>query len=186
LNALIVYATKYGATKGTADEIAKVLQENNINVKVVNAKEEKVKEISEYELIVVGSGMSMGNWGSEAEEFVKRFRKDFESKKLALFISSLKPVEEKSGKMDLVARIRKVGLEDKISKYQLKPATTGMFGGIVDYNKLGFLMRKAMEVGYKSALQQHGFKEVEPGVYDLRDWEEIRSWSKELARKALE
>jgi len=39
-------------------------------------------------------------------------------------------------------------------------------------------------VGYKSALQKHGFKEVEPGVYDLRDWDEIRSWTKELAKKA--
>ena len=51
-------------------------------------------------LVVVGSGMAMGNWGSEAEDFLKRFQKDFENKKLALFISSLKPVEEKAGKTD--------------------------------------------------------------------------------------
>jgi len=186
LKTLIVYATRYGATKGIAEEIAKVLQEQNFEVKVVNVKEEKIKDILEYGLIVVGSGMALGNWVNEAEDFVKKFRKELENKKLALFISSLKPVEEKQGKTDLVARIQKIGLDDKILKYNLKPIALGIFGGIIDYNKLGFLLRKGMEVGYKSALQKHGFKEVEPGVYDLRDWDAIHNWAKELAKKARE
>ncbi len=184
MKSLVVYATRYGATKGTAEEVARILREENSDVKLVNAKEEKVSDISEYDLVVVGSGMSMGNWGSEAEAFVKKFQRDLENRKLALFISSLKPIEEKQGKADLVARIRKVGLEDKIAKYNLKPLTTGIFGGVLDYNKMNFFIRKSMEVGYKSALQKYGFKEVEPGVYDLRDWDEIRSWARELARKA--
>lgn len=184
LNALVVYATRYGATKGTSEEIAKALKENNFTVKLVNAKEEKVKDVSEYDLIIVGSGMAMGNWGGEAEDFVKKFRREFENKKLALFISSLKPIEEKAGNAKAVARIRKIGFDDKILKYNLKPISLGLFGGVIDYNKLGFILRKSMEVGYKSALQKHGFKEVEPGVYDLRDWNEIRNWAKELAKKA--
>ena len=183
---LIVYGTRYGATKGTSDEIALVLKQQNFDVKVVNAKEEKIKDISEYKLIVVGSGMALGNWVNEAEDFVKRFRKELENKKLALFISSLKPIEEKQGKPDLVAKIRKIGLDDKILKYNLKPFSVGVFGGVIDYNKLSFLLRKGMEVGYKSALQKHGFKEVESGVYDLRDWNEIHNWAKELAEKAQE
>ncbi len=184
--ALIVYGTRYGATKGTSEEIAKVFREENFDVKVVNAKEEKVQDISEYGLVVVGSGMAMGNWAGEAEDFLKRFQKDFENKKLALFISSLKPIEEKQGKTELVARIRKIGLEDKIVKYNLKPIMTGIFGGVINYNKMNFFIRKSMEVGYKSQLQKHGFKEVEPGVYDLRDWDEIRNWAKELAKKTRE
>ena len=95
MNALIVYATRYGSTKGTAEEIAQTLRKENLDVKVINAKEEKVKDISEYALVVVGSGMAMGKWTSEAEDFLKKFQKDFETKKLALFISSLKPIEEK-------------------------------------------------------------------------------------------
>ncbi len=186
MKALIVYATRYGATKGTADEIARILREENVEVKIVNAKEEQVKGISEYGLVVVGSGMAMGNWVGEAEDFLKKFQKDLENKKLALFISSLKPVEEREGKTAQVARTRKIGLEDKILKYHLKPITVGFFGGILDYNKMSFLTRKAMEVGYKSQLQKNGFKETRPGVYDLRNWDEIRSWARELAQKAKE
>ncbi len=181
-----MYGTRYGATKTTSEEIAKVLREANFEVKIVNAKEEKVKDISEYSLVVVGSGMAMGNWASEAEDFLKRLQKDFGNKKLALFISSLKPVEEKEGKAALVARIQKIGLEDKILKYHLKPIATGVFGGVIDYNKLNFVIKKGMEIGYRAPLQKHGFKEVEPGVYDLRDWDEIRNWAKELAAKAQE
>lgn len=184
MKALIVYATRYGATKGTADEIAQTLREESFDVKVLNAKEEKVKDLSEYGLVVVGSGMAMGNWVGEAEDFLKKFHQDLENKKFALFISTLIPIEEKEGKTARVDRTKKVGLDDKILKYHLKPMLIGYFGGVLDYNKMSFLMRKALEVGYKSLLQKHGFKEVEPGVYDLRNWDEIRSWAGELAQKA--
>ena len=183
MKTLIVYSTRYGATQGTANEIARILQEENFEVKIVNAKEEKVNDISEYGLVVVGSGMSLGNWGSDAEDFLKKFSKKFENKKIALFISSLRPVEEKEGKTGRVARTRKVGLDDKILKYHLNPIMIGFFGGILDYNKMNFLTRKTMELGYKSQLQKNGFKEVESGVYDLRNWDEIQSWAKELAQK---
>jgi len=48
---------------------------------------------------------------------------------------------------------------------------------------MGFFMRKTM--GWlKPQLEKDGFKEVAPGIYDLRDWDEIRLWAKELAQKA--
>jgi menaquinone-dependent protoporphyrinogen IX oxidase len=186
MKALIVYGTRYGATEGTATEIAKVLQDAKIDVSVVNAKEGRVKDISEYGFVIVGSGMALGNWAGETEAFVKKFQKILESKKVALFISSLNPVEGKAGKSDRAARTRKVGLDDKILKYHLHPIMTGLFGGVIDFTKMNFITRKTMELGYKSQLQQGSFKEVEPGVWDLRDWEEIRSWAKELAKQAQE
>ncbi len=44
---LIVYGTSFGATKGTSEEIAKILREENFNVRIVDANEEKVKDIAE-------------------------------------------------------------------------------------------------------------------------------------------
>jgi len=73
MKTLVVYGTRYGATTSTSEEIAKVLQDEGFEVNVVNAKEEKIKDISLYELIIVGSGMQMGRWVSEAEDFLKRF-----------------------------------------------------------------------------------------------------------------
>jgi len=184
LKALIAYGTRYGATTGTSREIAKILREEGLDTKIVNLKEEKIKDISEYDLIVVASGMRMGKWASEAEDFLKKFQKEFNQKKLALFVSSMKTIAEREGKTEEggVCSSRKVA-EDIVAEYRLKPITMGFFGGVLDYNKMGFFERKAM--GFlKPQLEKDGFKETEPGVYDLRDWDEIRNWARELSRKA--
>ncbi len=183
---LIVYGTSFGATKETSEKIARMLQEENFDIKLVNAQEEKVKDISEYNLVIVGSSLANCRWNSQAEEFLKKFQKDFEHKKLALFVSSVAPIAEREGNTEELAKLRKIALEDKVSKYSLRPIMTGLLGGILNYNKMGFLARKGMEIAFKSRLQNTEFKEAAPGVYDLRDWDEIRSWTRELANKARE
>ena len=183
MRTLIVYGTRYGATASTSEEIGKVLQGEGFNVKVVNAKEEKIKDISPYELIIIGSGMQFGRWTGEAEDFLKRFQKEFAQKKVALFISTMKTVTEREGKTEELEKTRKMELDDKVAKYNLQPISLGFFGGVLDFNKMNIITRKT--VGFlKPQLEKDGFKESPSGVYELRDWEEIRLWTKELAIKA--
>ena len=185
MKTLIVYGTRYGATTGTSEEIAETLREKGFDVTVINAKKEKIKDISEYALIIVGSGMRMGKWTDEADAFLKRFQKELEQKKLAIFVSTMKTVSEREGKTDDVAKMRKTALEDKVTQYSLHPIALGFFGGVLDYNKMGFFFRRTM--GFlKPQLEKDGFKETQPDLYDLRDWDEIRNWTKELANKARE
>jgi menaquinone-dependent protoporphyrinogen IX oxidase len=122
----------------------------------------------------------------QAEDFLKKFHKELQLKKLALFCSSVAIIAEREGNTAEVDKMRKLALEDKIAKYGLKPMTTALFGGILNYNKMGWMARKGMEIAFKSRLQATGFKETEPGVYDLRDWDKIRSWTRELAKKTQE
>ncbi len=186
IHALIVYGTSYGATKGTSEEIGRMLREDNFDVKIVNAQEEKVRDISGYDVVIVGSSLANCRWNSQAEDFLKRFHNEFEHKKLALFVSSVAAIAEREGNTEEVAKTHKIALDDKISKYGLKPIMTALFGGILNYPKMGWMARKGMEIAFKSRLQNSGFNEAEPGVYDLRDWDNIRSWAKELAKKARE
>ena len=104
MQALIVYGTRYGATASTSEEIAKVLQSEGLDVKVINAKKEKIKDISPYDLIVVGSGLQMGKWTGEAEDFLKKFQQELPQKKVAIFISSMKTMAEREGKEEDVAK----------------------------------------------------------------------------------
>ncbi len=185
MRTLIVFGTRYGATTGTSEEIAKGLREEDFVVRVVNAEKEKIESISEYDLIIVGSGMKMGKWTSEADDFLKKFQKELEQKKLAIFASTMKTVAEREGKTEDVAQMRKDALEGKVTQYNLHPIALGFFGGVLDYNKMGFLFKRTM--GFlKPQLEKDGFKETEPDLYDLRDWDEIRSWTKDLAKKARE
>jgi menaquinone-dependent protoporphyrinogen oxidase len=186
MKTLIVYGTRYGATAETSEEIARVLREESLgfDVKVMNAKEEKIKDISEYELIVVGSGLQLDKWTAEAEDFLKRFRKDLAQRKVAIFVSSaFVPLYRKQGKTAEVERARKKYLEEKAANYSLKPIAMEIFGGVLDFNKMGFLARKTL--GWvKSSFEAAGYKETKPCVYDTRDWNEIKDWARKLILKA--
>jgi len=127
--------------------------------------------------------MQMGRWTSEADDFLMNYHKELEAKKLVLFASTMKTVSEREGKTEDVAQMRKAALEDKVAQYNLHPFALGFFGGVLDYNKMGFLFRRTMSF-LKPQLEKDGFQETQPGVYDLRDWEEIRSWARELVQKA--
>jgi menaquinone-dependent protoporphyrinogen oxidase len=184
MRVLIVYGSRYGATAGTSEEIAKILREEGFTVNIVNAKQEKVNDISDYELVIIGSGTQMDKWTGEAEDFLKKFQKDLAKKKVALFVSSgVQPILKHEGNKEEMDGAWKKYLEDKAAKYSLKPIALGLFGGVLDYNQMGFLARKTLG-SFKERLEAAGFKETKPGVYDTRDWSEIRNWAKTLVLKA--
>ena len=183
MKTLLVYGTRYGATATTAKEIARVLDEAGFDVKVANAKEEKIKDLSPYELVVVGTGLQFGRWTGEVEGFLKKHQKELVEKKVAIYVSTMKTVLEREGKTKELIADRKMELDNKVAKYGFNPISLGFFGGIIDFNKMGFLARK-MGGSMKQRLEKVGFKEAAPGVFELRDWEEIRLWVKDLANQA--
>ncbi len=181
--ALIIYGTRFGATTTTSEEIARVLRDQGCDVRIVNAKEEKVKDISEYDLIVVGSGMMIDRWTSEPEKFLKKFQKELAQKKVALFVSSGAPaIMDDEGKESEIARIRAKYLDEKAAKYNLEPVALGFFGGIWDFNNMPWWSKKFAEIG-RPKVEAAGIKETGPGIYDTRDWDAIRTWAKELAAR---
>jgi menaquinone-dependent protoporphyrinogen oxidase len=183
MKALIVYGTRYGATASTSQEIAKVLQNEGIIAEVVNVKEEKIKDISPYELIIVGTGIQMSRWVGEVEDFLKKYRNELAQKKVAVFVSTMKTVSEREEKLEDLAKARKMELDDKLGKFNLNFLSVGFFGGVLNFNKMNIISRKAFG-SMRTRLMNDGFKETEPGLFELRDWEEIRGWAKELALKS--
>jgi len=180
---LIAYGTRYGATTSTSEEIAKVLRDEGFDVKVASLKEEKVKDITEYELVIIGSGMKMEMWTSKAKAFINKFSGELKKKKVAIFVSSgARALMEYKGEHDEIIRTTKKYLEDKASKYGLNPISMTMFGGIWDYNHMAKIYRKFLNAEKENFIAA-GIKETEPGVYDTRNWDEIRKWAKDLARK---
>jgi menaquinone-dependent protoporphyrinogen IX oxidase len=184
MKTLIVYGTRYGATAETTEEIARTLREEGFDVKVINQKEEEIEDISEYELVIVESGTQMDKWTGEAEDFLKKFCKELAQKKVAIFVSSaMVSLNKIQGKTVEVDRAREKYLEEKAASYSLKPIEMTIFGGVLDFNKMGFLTRKTMS-WVKPSFEAAGYKETKPGVYDTRDWNEIKEWAKKLVLKA--
>jgi menaquinone-dependent protoporphyrinogen IX oxidase len=58
----------------------------------------------------------------------------------------------------------------------------GLFGGCYDFNQMSWFFRKTLS-SIKPKLESAGYKESKAGVYDLRDLDAIRNWTREVAKK---
>lgn len=84
---LIAFATKNGATKDTADQIAQVLRTKySMEVDLVDLQRDSHPDLSQYNSIVVASGIRMGKWYNEARQFLKS---NFQGKTVAIFVSAM-------------------------------------------------------------------------------------------------
>jgi menaquinone-dependent protoporphyrinogen oxidase len=181
--ALIVYGTRYGTTAETSEIIAETLRKEGFEVRIVNAKKEKVQSIDEFDLIIVGSGIQMGKWTKEPESFLEKFQNELSNKKVALFVScgSANPLSEGEQKNKEMDDAKRKYLQDKSVEYNVKPIALGFFGGCYDFNKMSWFFRKTLS-SVRPKLKEAGYKESKTGVYDLRDLEAIRSWTREVAK----
>jgi menaquinone-dependent protoporphyrinogen oxidase len=184
IKVLIVYGTRYGATAMTSEEIADVLRQEGFDVKVVNLKNEKITDISKYDLLVVGSGIRVGKWTKESQKFIKKFQIELANKQVAIFVccGAKFPLEEKTDKEKEIENARMKYLEEKIAEYDLQPIAMGLFGGVYNFNKMGWFFRKTMSK-VRSQLKEAEVKQTKPGLFDTRDLGSIRGWAKEVAQK---
>lgn len=180
--ALVVYGTRTGTAAITAQEIAQTLQKQGIETHVVDAKKEKIKSIAEYDLVVVGSGIQIGRWTGEPEDFLKKYQKELAQKKVALFVNCGSAAEKLNPtKPEVAANGKTKYLQEKAEKYHLENAQLGFFGAIYNFNTMSWIMKKGME-NERPKLAAN-YKETAPGIYDTRDTEAIQKWAQELAAK---
>ncbi len=175
MKALVVYGTRYGTAAEIAEEIARVITEEGVEVDLVDASRMKDCDSSPYDLVIVGSGIKMGKWTKKALKFLQKNKNALASKKVAIFVSCGAANEEKS---------RAEGQEkylDEVAKKNLvnEPVATGLFGSVYDpeakhgmmYNFTMRFMKKDMEEKGIDTSKRH----------DYRDWDGIRAWARGLA-----
>ena len=173
MSALVVFGTRYGSTAKIAEEIGTVLSDEGFKVRVVNAAKDTISDISEFDIVIVGSGIKMGKWTKETLDFLKKFEADLSHKKVALFASC--GYSREPEKVDEARENFLIKVADKYPS--IKPVSLGLFGGVFSFDKYGFV-EKLLFRGIKKDLENQGVDTRKP--YDFRDWEEIREWTKEL------
>lgn len=169
MKALIVHGIRYGSTAEISEEMAKTLRERGVEVDVVNAKNDKVRKLDDYDLFLVGSGIRMGKWTDEPLEFLKRNEEALSGKPVALFVSCGSADDPKQCENGRARYLDEAG-----SRYpRLRIVSTGLFGGKYD-SSAGFMMKMALR-GMKEELVRKGLNPDKP--YDFRDWDAIRAWA---------
>ena len=120
---LIAYETKGGATEEAARKIAEVLRSKfQLEVDLVDLKEQKVLELSQYGALVVGGGVRGGRVYGKALKFLKN---DFSGKQVAFFVSS-----SWAGTPGSYEKAKAKFVENTLAKYpNIKAVSTEAFGG---------------------------------------------------------
>ena len=120
---LIAYQTKGGATEEAARKIAGVLRsKHQLEVDLVDLKEQKVPDLSQYKNVVIGGGVRGGRVYGKALKFLKN---DFSGKRVAFFVSS-----SWAGTPGSYENAKAKFVENTLAKYpNINPVSTEAFGG---------------------------------------------------------
>ncbi len=93
---LIAYATKCGSTREIAEFMTKTLHEMGFEADLGEMK--TVKSVKDYSGLVLGAPMYMFRIIGDAQNFLKKHKKDIEKKPTAFF--SLGPTQDKEEELE--------------------------------------------------------------------------------------
>lgn len=176
---LICFGSRYGSTAEISERIAEVLTTHDIAVDVVNLKNDKVRDVERYDLVVIGSGIQMGKWTKDALKFIKRNRNSLSRMKVALFVSCMSAAEP-----DKCAQARRNYLEFiSVDFPEIRPVSMSLFGGLIDTTRGNFITRPIMKAVIRSMTESEDADM--PESIDMRDWEQVRLWAESLSREYL-
>jgi len=176
---LIVYGTRYGSTKEVSNKVVDILKEKGIDSSAINFKDvitENQPTLEEYDGIIIGSGIKVGQWTKETKKFIENNLEFFKNSNVVLgvFVSSgLATNPEK------IVELKKTYIEDVLNQYEITADLYDVFGGVLDLSKdsnIGFLGKKMIKMVSKEDPR------IKPNQRnDLRDWNQIKQFIENYA-----
>jgi menaquinone-dependent protoporphyrinogen oxidase len=159
---LIAYGSKHGSTAEIAEKIGQVLRESGHAVDVLPIK--KIKQIDQYQAVILGSGIYIGYWMKAAASFLKKYENDLKSK--AVWIFSSGPTGDADVETLLQGWTFPKGLQPVVDRIQPREVVT--FHGRLDPQKMNFWERWIIN-------------KVNAPLGDFRDWEKVVLWAEGIA-----
>lgn len=169
MKVLVAYASKYGATRGIAERIARQLRVAGLEAQAQPVT--TVSELSGYGAFVIGGAVYLGHWLKEVTAFVRGNSDVLASQPTWLFSSGplgTEPTDAEGRDLRLAAEPEEVAE----FKETIKPIDTRVFFGVLNPGKLGFRDRAMRMLPAARALFPEG---------DFRDWPDIDAWAAAIA-----
>ena len=160
MKALVVYGTKSGCTAGIAEKIGETLSARGFIVRVAPAQE--AGDASDYEAVIVGSGVRAGAWHESTRTWVTNNAEALKEIPVAFYTCGLMITD--SEKSDQVR-----GYTDAlIEATGVQPVDIGLFAGWNEPKEFSFLERSVMKM-------------MKAPVGDFRDWNVVTAWAEKIA-----
>ena len=137
MKTLIVYRSKYGATRKCAGIIAEKLQDD---VEMLDIKTNKHIQLKEYQNVIIGGPIYSGLVHKDIRNFCDRYEKELKTKLTAVFVCCFYPGEKADEQ-----------LRASFPPWLLAHVSAkGIFGGEIDFGKMGkidrILIRKIAKI----------------------------------------
>jgi menaquinone-dependent protoporphyrinogen oxidase len=162
MNVLVTTASKHGATREIAEEIARVLDEHGVSTALLDIDD--VTDLSGYEAYVIGSGIYLGNWLKNARRFLDTHAAELAQRPTWLFASgSIVGDPPVANDPDAL----RSGLAESLVE-ATHAREHRLFAGKLVTSELGLLEKAAVRAAHASE-------------GDHRDWDEIDRWAEEIA-----
>jgi menaquinone-dependent protoporphyrinogen oxidase len=161
MKVLVCTASKYGATSEIGRAVADVLAERGCEIMIIPP--EQVGAVEEFDAVVLGSAIYMGQWMKPARELAERSATVLASRPVWLFSSG--PVGEPAKPADNPVDVTKILQATKARDHQI-------FTGKLVKKHLSFPDR-AMASAIRAA------------EGDFRNWAQIRAWAAGIADALL-
>lgn len=131
---LVAYASRCGSTGSVAKAIGDVLcgMGASVDVRLV----ENVKDLNQYQAVIVGSAIRRGNWLPEATAFVKSNQDPLSRVPIAYFVVCLRMKDDTRENRDKALAYLDPVRKDAPS---IRPAAVGLFPGVLDFSNLSFV-----------------------------------------------
>jgi len=173
MRVLVVYASRYGATRGIAERIATTLSQHGLEVTLRPVKQ--AGDPADYDAAVIGSAAYYFRWMKQATDFVRRHRAALAERPVWLFSSG--PLGTKTtddqGRDLLTTTVPK-----EIAEFReaIHPRGHRVFFGVLDRDKLGLAHRLMLKlpVNRDNAIFPLG---------DFRNWKDIDAWAGKIAEE---
>lgn len=159
---LIAYASKHGATAEIAKKLGETLTQTGFQVALAEAK--KVRDLSPYGAVILGSAVYYGQWRRAAARLLTKHERILAQKPTWLFSSG------PAGEGDPVELLNGWRFPPRLQEVadRIRPRDITVFQGALDPDKLG-------------GFEKWVLNNVRSPLGDFRDWEAITAWANLIA-----
>jgi menaquinone-dependent protoporphyrinogen oxidase len=160
-NILIAYASKHNATKEIAERIGFTLSSGNLNITIASV--EKVADVTQFTVVILGSAVYFGQWRMSATKFIKDNKSELLQKKVWIFSSGplgRRPVYKLTKYWDFDASLNDLFLS-------VNPISIVTFHGAINKSRLNFLENEVL-------------KQIRIPLRDYRQWDHIQAWAQTI------
>ena len=185
---LIAYSSAAGCTEEVAKKLEEIIDLPASNVDLLKVNDKKVfkkfdmDKIKTYDSILLGSSIMMGKLNKNIRQVIEKISESGKQDlKLGLYICCMKACNEEKIEESIQDYIN-----PSLEEYNLEFDLVDAFGG-----KLDFSPESTMNVLTKKLLKKimvrdnPDIDEVEPKVYDFRDWTQIERFAATWKEKIM-